>query len=784
MKNILSVIIVFSFLSSHVWSQSLNANDEVESNENNNRPSVALVLSGAGPRGFAHIPIIELMEELDIPIDFVLGTSSGAIVGGLYSAGYSGKELAQTVLDIDWPMLLQDNTTHLLTSSLGSHSSQTNLLNIKLDGNLSLNLGGGLLTGQYVYSKLKSLTVKIPSYIDFDDLPVPYRATAVDLITGELVLLENGDLAEAMRSSMTLPGVFEPFPVDGRYYLDGFIKNTLPISAVRDLGYDIVIAIEISEELPTDASTLGSNPISVLNQVLALQQSSVTSQEYAYADLVLFPDLSEFGSADYAYSQEIYAKGKIEAEKFRNDLIELRSKIFQHDSDSVAIDEEQNVAMLNDDNSVYFRSPIAYNDLPSLIVDDIVLKNAFQYDENMILREFEKIKGKQINENDIETFLAKIYETSNYLMVTSRFNRQNESVILELEFYQKDFEAIRIGGMQTFEGVVSNSASWELSNIVTVQFNDFLGMGGVFSIQGMLLSQSGLELLLMQPLSSNVFLRAKMNAFQLMDIEHSGFSQTQVHASYFRQGNAAFALGVFFSPEHKLLNEIGFHWIDSSRHIINFGDANINGDDLGFGYALDFYSRYTFDTIDSLLFPTSGFYNDFMVMGVVPFEENRQPEIFEVLTNDTTMGLSLNKNVSIAVNAFIGTNISEVLNTKHELLTKYGFTTYDRVFFPHILQRYSYGIHKIALKADLQFQPNKALTVLGGQLFIGLGGAFGNVWSDYSDINSFDDIEWQTSALAGIRITETIGVVVRAGAGRYDAGVKPFASLDFMIKCY
>ncbi len=760
-------------------------NNSVKSNasiDSLNRPSVALVLSGAGPRGFAHIPIIELIEELGIPIDFVLGTSSGAIVGGLYSAGYSGRELAETVLDIDWTILLQDSTSHLLTNAMGTHSAATNLFNVKLDGDLSLNLGGGLLTGQYVYSKLKSLTVKIPSYMDFDNLPIPYRATAVDLVSGDLVLMGEGDIAEAMRSSMTLPGVFEPFPVNGRYYLDGFIRNTLPIGAVRDLGYDIVIAVEISDKVVEDASTLGSNPISVLNQVLAIQQAVVTSQEYGNADLVLFPNLTEFGSADYAFSKEIYEKGKLEAEKFRDELIDLRSKIF--DSTSMEDADAKQVAMVMDDGETYFREPISYANLPLLVVDDIVLHNAFTYDEKMIRKEFEKIQGRPIGEKEIEVFLKSIYETSNYLMITSRFNSSNDQTVLELQFYQKKFESVLIGAVQTFEGSISRSSSWEISTAATVQFYDFLGLGGIFSLQGSLLSKSGLEMRHLQPITDKVFLRSTINAFQIIDIEHSGFSQTAVQDSYFREGTAAFALGVFFSPKHKLLNEVGIHWIDSTRTSTALGDGVFNADDLDIVYTVDAYSRYTYNNLDSLVFPSKGFYSDITVLGGVPLDDSDAPTLFEVLSIDSILAVPFNANFSFVLNSFVGLNTSQVLTNQSELVIKYGFTTYDRVFFPHVMQRYSYGIHKLALKADFQFQPDNALTVLGGKLFFGLGGAIGNVWNDYSSLSSLDDYTWQASALTGVRITDSLGINVRIGAGEYSTGIEPFASIDFIVKSY
>ncbi len=190
-------MIVLCVLAMNLWAQTTEKNTL-------DRPTVALVLAGGGARGFSHIAFIELLDELGIPIDMIIGTSAGALVGGLYSAGYSSSEIADAMLYLDWPTLFNDSTTRPLESGLGSHSSLSNIINIQLKGDLSLDLGKGLLTGQNVYNRLKALTVKIPSYIHFDSLITPFRATTVDLLSGELVVIEQGDLVEAMRASMSI----------------------------------------------------------------------------------------------------------------------------------------------------------------------------------------------------------------------------------------------------------------------------------------------------------------------------------------------------------------------------------------------------------------------------------------------------------------------------------------------------------------------------------------------------------------------------------------------------
>ncbi len=776
MKKIF-LIPVFFTLCIGVFSQS-NNNELYTADDSLGRPSVALVLSGAGPKGFGHIAIIELMEELGIPIDLIIGTSSGAIVGGLYSAGYSGSEIANEVVNIDWPMLIQDFTSYPLEGALGSHSAQANLINLQLNSDLSLNLGRGLLSGQYVYNKLKSLTLKIPSYISFDELPTAFRATAVDLLTGELVLMEEGDIVEAMRSSMSLPGAFEPFPVDGRYYLDGFIRNTLPISVAKDLGYDIIIAVEIADEMALDVDKFNSNPVTVINQVMALQQAVVTEQEYQYADLVLFPDLNDFTSMDYGLAKEIYEAGKIEAERFRGDLTELRDKVFPEISNgSVGTGEGQKA------NQIYMRD-VSYSEMPSIVIDEIAINNAYSTDERFVRKETSAMLGKALAANDVELLLQEVYDTGNYAMITSRIDTAGNTNVLELNFYKKDQNAIQFGVIQTFEGTVSNSSSWEINLGATMQFRDIWDLGGILSLRSTFLSTSGIDIMYLQPLNEREFLKVQADVYSLFDFETSGFRQKYIQDSFFRQGNLTFSYGNFFSPKHKLLSEVGIHWIDSTQANTNVSAVENTTDSLQIAFTLDALARYTFSTLDYPIFPTKGFSADTTIMGVFPIQKVREPMVFDVVRTDITAAIPVNKNFSMIINGYLGTNISGGLINNPGVITKYGYSTYDRTYFPHVMQRYVYGIHKLALKTDFQIQPNRQITVLGGQFFVGLGGAVGGVWNDYQSITKIENLEWQSSVLAGIRIQDSIGVNVRVGAGRYDDGINPFISLDFASKFY
>ncbi|MBQ4331498.1 MAG: patatin-like phospholipase family protein, partial [Spirochaetaceae bacterium] len=297
-------------LSSQVFSQ------ETQENTTNERPSVALVMGGGGAKGFALIPVLEVIEELNIPIDMIIGNSAGAIIGGLYSIGYTPEEIRQTVIDTNWASMFADRPNSPLESLLESRSTEASPITLKLGKNFSIEMGGGFSMGQNAYLLLKELAVKIPSYIDFDSLPIPFRATAVDLVTGELELIESGDIAEAIRSSMSIPGVFQPFPIDDKLYVDGFVRNNLPIQQAKDMGYDVIIAVSLDDPLIDDPKRFDANPLDTITQVVRIVTSSGNPEQLELADVVIHPPVDEYNMMEFPKAKEIYEKAEKEKRKY------------------------------------------------------------------------------------------------------------------------------------------------------------------------------------------------------------------------------------------------------------------------------------------------------------------------------------------------------------------------------------------------------------------------------------------------------------------------------------
>jgi len=211
------------------------------------RPRIGLVLSGGGARGMAHVGVLQILEELKIPIDCVSGTSMGAIVGGLYAAGMSPAEMEKLVTSMEWNQAFRDRPPPNELAFRRKRDAADYLINFDLgykDGGFTIPKG--LLQGQNLNLILKSLLLHTEDTTDFDKLNIPFRAVATDIETGEAVILDKGELVRALRASMSIPALFAPVEIDGRLLVDGGVANNLPIDIARQMGADIVIVVDIS----------------------------------------------------------------------------------------------------------------------------------------------------------------------------------------------------------------------------------------------------------------------------------------------------------------------------------------------------------------------------------------------------------------------------------------------------------------------------------------------------------------------------------------------------------
>lgn len=279
------------------------------------RPCVALVLGGGGARGAAHIGVLKAIEEQQIPVDLIVGTSIGAFVGGLYATGKSADEIGQLFLQADWSEGYRDNLSR--SQIPNRRKRQLDSFPINLDLGLSsegIKLPKGFLRGQGMKQLMDEMLGAYPRMDSFDELPIAFRAVAADAENGQEVVLGSGDLATAMQTSMSLPGIVRPIEREGRMLVDGGIANNLPVSVAKALGAEIIIAVDIAGHArPKDE--LGSG-ISILRQVTGFLSQKNSAEQKALLngdDILLMPDVSELSLLGFDKSEQGIEQGYKEA---------------------------------------------------------------------------------------------------------------------------------------------------------------------------------------------------------------------------------------------------------------------------------------------------------------------------------------------------------------------------------------------------------------------------------------------------------------------------------------
>ncbi|MEZ5426929.1 MAG: patatin-like phospholipase family protein [Pyrinomonadaceae bacterium] len=272
------------------------------------RPTVGLVLSGGGARGFAHIGVLKVLEENRIPVDYVGGASMGALVGAMYAMGRTPDEIQQFVASLDWDKLFQTSTSFDHLSFRRKEDRRNIPAPVALKGKINdLKLPNALNSGQEIGLLIDRATLPYALVNDFNDLPIPFRAVGTDMVNGNSVPLKSGSLSRSLRATMSIPGVFSPVEVDGKILADGGLVNNIPTDVVKAMGADILLVVNIETELD-GREALESLP-GVLKQTINIATLDNSRRSLRQADFIIAPDLGDYSLSDFSDFQEIIKLG-------------------------------------------------------------------------------------------------------------------------------------------------------------------------------------------------------------------------------------------------------------------------------------------------------------------------------------------------------------------------------------------------------------------------------------------------------------------------------------------
>jgi NTE family protein len=289
------------------------------------KPKVVLVLSGGGAKGIAHIPLLQALDSLHIVPDLIVGNSMGSVIGGMYAMGYSGDSIQKIAKNIDWDKLLGRNMSLKSVSVEEKSEFERYLVGIGIKDGKPTNVSS-LLNDQYLREFLTELTFPVYNVNDFDKLAIPFRAMATDVVYGKEVILSKGNLAFAMRSSMSLPAVFKTMPYEKTLLVDGGVMNNFPTDVAKKMGADIIIGSDVGGGMePLDKL---DNFVAVLMQTSMFPSNIKDPENRKLCDILVdhLPNL-RFSTSDFTKSNEIYKDGKIATNLNLNALAALAEKV-------------------------------------------------------------------------------------------------------------------------------------------------------------------------------------------------------------------------------------------------------------------------------------------------------------------------------------------------------------------------------------------------------------------------------------------------------------------------
>lgn len=385
---------------------------------------IGLVLSGGAAKGLAHIGVLKVLEEVGMPIDYITGTSMGALIGGLYSIGYSASDLEELALSIDWTALFSDEISRKLIPMEEKEWEGMFLLSLPILDK-SIKLPTGLVAGQRVSKLLSELTWEYPGRQDFTKFPIPFTCMATDIETGDAVVLSEGYLSEAIRASIAIPSIFIPKRIDGRLLVDGGVVRNLPVEEALGLGAGYVISVNVSSPL-REGKRLNSI-IEFLDQTMSFQIVRSVEQSKELSGIIIEPaEAINYTIADFDKAVDIIALGEKEARKQYDKLKQLAD--FLNSSRSEPTDRE---AETEDRSTVYIRE---------IRVKGTEHSSAAQIKNKLQVQENSHATMQQIS-NGIENVYGLLFFES----VTYRLVDKVGGFDLEVEVVEKPLDQFRFG---------------------------------------------------------------------------------------------------------------------------------------------------------------------------------------------------------------------------------------------------------------------------------------------------------------------------------------------------
>jgi NTE family protein len=507
------------------------------------RPKIGLVLEGGGALGFAHIGVIQWMEEHHIPVDYVAGTSMGGLVGGLYASGQSPAEIQAFVGGIHWSKVLGGDLPYEALSFRRKEDKLAYPNRLQLGLKHGLSMSDALNSGSAVGLLLDEKMLPYYDLKSFNDLPIPFRCVATDMTLGKAYVFEDGSLAQAMRATMSIPGVFAPVMHDGHYFSDGGAVDNLPVDVARAMGAQIVIAVYLDTG-PFDPKSLGSLG-GVLGRNVDIVVKANEAGSMKNADILLKADVSKFTAMNFDESKKIIPQGIEVAERHAAEL--------------------EKYALNDADWSAYMAARTARRRMDIPVPKFIDVYGVVGMQKSEVAKAFEKFVGKPVDTKKIDDTIADLEGMGIYSSISYNLIDRNGETGLLVRPRAKNYAPPFLNAGGTLSSNDSNNVQLGLGARAT--FVDIAGPGSELRMEGSLGQIAGGNGELYKPLFTSMKLFVATRAYY-EHTERAFFESGQQLAQYLEHQNGfGLDLGYQFNSKTELRMGEDYQWYGETRTI-------------------------------------------------------------------------------------------------------------------------------------------------------------------------------------------------------------------------
>ncbi len=541
------------------------------------RKKVGIVLSGGGAKGMAHIGALKVIEKVGIPIDYVVGTSMGSIIGGLYSIGYTPEQMDSMVRLQNWTFLLSDKIPRSEQNLAEREASEKYAFSFPFGKKTQAQATGGLIKGQNLANLFNELTVGYHDSIDFNKLPIPFACVSENIVDGSEVNFHNGVLATAMRASMAIPGVFTPVRLDSMVLVDGGVVNNYPVNVVRAMGADIVIGIDVQSDLKP-AAELGSAG-SILGQLINLMGLELYKKNLKDTDTYIKVNVEGYSAASFTPSAI--------------DTLICRGE-------EAALAQESSLARLKQElglDSAYTPRPLPsypYSSNRKVYVKEISFDGLDEKDKRWLLRRCDLKENTEISIRRIEEATAILcsnleYSNAIYQLPEAAGGGYNLHFLLSKKYENKLNVGIRFDSEETASLLINATSNFRRKVPTSLSLTGRLGKRYAarisYGFDPAPLKKIGLSYM-----------------FQYNDINfyHRG---EKSHNSTFRYHQGEFSYSDVWYKNIRFAIGLRYELYDYDKFLYQEGN---HGFDIGKEHFFSYFAQMHYETFNNGYFPTKG----------------------------------------------------------------------------------------------------------------------------------------------------------------------------------